>query len=207
MVQQTSTATFHPTRDTNSRTNLQTVNIHRYRPVDIRAERASADVILMQLCRMLISAKKVGGTRTIAIAATLYRLLMQLDHEPIAQFEKDKAYINDSAKSGASALSAAEDRALEAELAQIQNKKTIFIRWDIAKFCDSIDIQILISLALECGFPKQQLALSLVIYHAPRRLELGTAIGDTFFGFGRSILAGCKLSANLARSYTVKIVN
>ena len=99
----------------------------------------------MQLCRMLTSIQQdatpplqtmthimaslptnVGGTRTIAIAVTLYRLLMQLDHETTAQFEKDTACIEYSAKSGASAFSAAEDRALEAELAQIRNTNTLF---------------------------------------------------------------------------------
>ena len=69
--------------------------------------------------------KKDGGTRTIAIAATLYRLLMQLDNDEIEAFEKVNAFKNDSAKAGSSAIEAAEDRAWLAELAKLKGKSTI----------------------------------------------------------------------------------
>ena len=105
--------------------------------------------------------KKSGGSRTIAIAATLYRLLMQLDNEPVAQFELEKAFVSNSAKAGASAIHAAKDRALQAEIAQYKKKKTINMLWDVNKFFDSISICILIKEAIEVGFPMQQLALSL----------------------------------------------
>ena len=78
--------------------------------------------------------KKNGGTRTVAIASTLYRLLMEIDNEEVAQFESQHAFENDSAKAGASAVLAAEDRALEAELAKHLGLSTITTLWDMAIF-------------------------------------------------------------------------
>ena len=71
--------------------------------------------------------KKDGGTRTVAVAATLYRLLMQLDNEQMEAFEAREAFENDSAKAGASAVDAAEDRALEAEIAAAEGKHTMVL--------------------------------------------------------------------------------
>ena len=64
--------------------------------------------------------KKDGGSRTVAIASTIYRLTMELDNEAVAAFETENAYEHDSAKAGASAVVAAEDRALTAELARLE---------------------------------------------------------------------------------------
>ena len=42
--------------------------------------------------------KKDGGGRTVAIAITIYRLLMELDNEELEAFEATHAFVNDSAK-------------------------------------------------------------------------------------------------------------
>ena len=54
-----------------------------------------------------------------AIASTIYRLLMELDKGEVAAFEAAQAYEHDSATAGASAVAAAEDRAMKAELARM----------------------------------------------------------------------------------------
>ena len=66
--------------------------------------------------------KKDGGSRTVAIASTIYRLLMELDNEGVAAFEAANAFEHDSATAGASAVAAAEDRAMEAELARLEGR-------------------------------------------------------------------------------------
>ena len=147
--------------------------------------------------------KKDGGARTVAVAATLYRLLMQLDNEQMEAFEAREAFENDSAKAGASAVDAAEDRALEAEIAAAEGKHTMVLLWDIKKFFDSIDIPILFQKAEELGFPLKQLVMSMIVHQAPRRLKLGKAIGKAIAKFGRSMIARCKRSTQLARLYTV----
>ena len=44
--------------------------------------------------------KKDGGTRTVAIASSLYRLLMELDSMEVKEFEAANAFANDSGKKG-----------------------------------------------------------------------------------------------------------
>ena len=102
-----------------------------------------------------------------AIAATLYRLLMELDNEEVAEYERKNAFHGDSATAGASAVRAAEDRALRAELESIEGKETATFLWDLKQFFDSLDICILVKEAEETGFPLQQLALSLAVHLAP----------------------------------------
>jgi hypothetical protein len=96
--------------------------------------------------------KSQGGNRTVGIASSFYRLLMALDNTRVAAFEKENAYCNDSAAAGASALLAAEDRALEAELEAALGNPTFTILWDFAKFFDSVDLGILIEEAVIVGF-------------------------------------------------------
>ena len=151
-------------------------------------------------------AKKDGGSRTVAIASTIYRLLMELDNEEVAAFEIANAFEHDSATAGASAVAAAEDRAMEAELARLGGLCTISTLLDLKKFFDSIDTATLIQLAKDLGFPMKQLALSLVIHQAPRRLKLGRTLGECISNLGRSILAGCKRSTHFARVYLLKMV-
>ena len=150
--------------------------------------------------------KKDGGSHIVAIVSTLYRLLMELDKEEVKEFEAANAYVNDSASTGSSATHAAEERALAAELAQLEGLFSFMILWDMKKFFDSIDIATLIGEAARVGFPKLQLILSLVVHHAPRRLKMGTAIGKPILQLGRPTLAGCKRSTDLARVYTLRLV-
>jgi len=131
--------------------------------------------------------KKDGGTRTVAIATTIYRLLMQLDNEELEAFEADNAFANDSAKAGASAVIAAEDRALEAEIAHDEGYQTLTMLFDMKKFFDSLDVATLFRMAKRCGFPSKQLVLSMTVHHAPRLLKLGSALSDPIVKLGRSI--------------------
>ncbi len=88
--------------------------------------------------------KKCGGARTVAIAATLYQLLMELDNEEVAEYEKANAFHGDSATAGASAVRAAEDRALLAETSASEGLQAVTLLWDLKKFFDSINIQKLV---------------------------------------------------------------
>ena len=123
--------------------------------------RSAVPALQMMTNIMATLPKKCGGPRTVAIASTLYRLLMELDNEEVAAYEKLNACHGNSATAGASAVSAAEDRAMAAELETAEGKKIITMLWDIKKFFDSINISVLIEEAKATGFPLRQLALSL----------------------------------------------
>ena len=78
--------------------------------------------------------KKDGSTRTVAIAASLYRLLVELDKEEVKLFEQQNAFENDSATKGASAVHAAEERALAAELSRLEGFFSLMLLWDLQIF-------------------------------------------------------------------------
>ena len=132
---------------------------------------------------------------------------MELDNEELEAFDATHAFENDSAKAGASGTVAAEDRALEAELAHDQGFHTLTMLYDMNQFFDSINVAKLFEHAERFLFPLKQLVLSMIVHHAPRRLKLGTALSEPITALGRSILAGCKRSTQLARLYTLPMVN
>ena len=131
---------------------------------------------------------------------------MAMDNKRLKNYGEKEAYKYDSAKAGADCTSAANDRALEAETLAIMGRPICSILWDFKIFFDFIDIEILIQEAAATNFPMEELALSLTVHQAPRKLKIGRAMGDTIFGLGRSILAGCKRSTQLARAYTLRMV-
>lgn len=77
----------------------------------------------------------------------------------------------------------------------------------MAKFFDTINSKKLFELARELHYPMRQLLLSMVLHQAQRRLQLWAALGEAIVNLGRSILAGCKRPTQLARVYTIKMVN
>ena len=103
---------------------------------------------------------------------------MEVDNKEVAELEQQNKFINGSAAAGASAVRAAEDRALAAELAKIDNKCVMMILWGLAKFFDSIDMPTLFREAWRLGFPLQKLAMSMSVHHAPRMMKLGSASGS-----------------------------
>ena len=82
---------------------------------------------------------------------------MQMDSDEVAQFSKDNAFENDSAAAGASAVKAAEDRAMLTELAKVEGKSSAVLLWDLQKFFDSLDVAVLFEAATELNFPLKQL--------------------------------------------------
>ena len=86
------------------------------------------------LLNIMASIPKKVGHRLVAVASTLYRLLMQLDHDNLSECERANAYQGDSARRGASAVDSAEDRALEIELAKFDGKLVCQLLWNLEKF-------------------------------------------------------------------------
>ena len=78
--------------------------------------------------------KKTGGSRCVAVSTTLYMLLMALDDGRLKEFEAREAFVNDSARAGADASTAAIKRALGAELLSILGKPFCIILWDYQIF-------------------------------------------------------------------------
>lgn len=145
------------------------------------------------------------ATQTVAIAASLYRLRMELDKEEVKQIKSQDAFLNKSATKGASAITGSEERALVAELSKLEVFFSFMLLWDLQTFFDGIDVKIVL-IAARAGFPLLQEALSMIVLHAPGRLKNCTAIGQPILQKVRSMLAGCSRSTGFARDYTLRMV-
>ena len=70
---------------------------------------------------------------------------------------------------------------------------------DISAFYDSIDLALLIPLALERHFNPWLLSLALKVHLGPRAFKEGRFISGWFESSGTSLLAGCLTSCGLTR--------
>ena len=114
--------------------------------------------------------KKDGSTRTIAIAATFYRLLMAVLKGEVRGWDADVGMEGDSALPGSSPHDAAARRRLLVEAHALVGDAVALVLWDIRKFFDSLDVEVLICRAEAAGFPLDQLVLGLQVHRAPSYL-------------------------------------
>ena len=124
------------------------------------------------LVLMATLAKKLGGTRTVAVIASSYRLLMKVVSPRVREWDSSVADELDSAVACRRVDDAAARRLLEAELAQYAGDTIILILWDLVKFFDRIDPVFLTDALLSLGFPAPILSLAMLMHRAPRRLVL-----------------------------------
>ena len=153
----------------------------------------------MQL--LVLLGKKKGGSRTIAILHTRYRLTMRLVSAYISQWHVKFAGKWDSALKGNSAL-----RAHVAELAHSEGQCVIHFLWDMRKFYDSIKAHLLIPQLVARGYPLEILVLGSLTHKSPRCLQVGNGYSDIINGCASSILAGCLLSCSWARGLLFELV-
>ncbi len=69
------------------------------------------------------------------------------------------------------------------------------------KFFDTLSTPALIESAEQLEFPKDQLALGLMLHKAPRIVRARGCCGEMVRRTGRSVLAGCTLSTSFARAF------
>ena len=168
----------------------------------IRTQRQMAPPVqsITQLLNLL--GKKNGGHNTITTTSTFHRLASRLRTASKSRFNAELAHTHDSARTGTSALMAAEDRLVQQEVFMINQYNTMIILWDAAKFYDSIRFDKLIPLCDQHNYGMHRTAYTAIQHTAPRVLKIGKTLGCTIPALGRSILARCQSSQTLARMYT-----
>ena len=97
--------------------------------------------------------KKAGGSRVIAIMCTFFRCLMKANGSAIREWDLEHGHMYDSALAGCSSLQAAVLRALKIENGTAQQKHCALMAWDMEKFYDSIDFEVLAEELIERNFP------------------------------------------------------
>ena len=159
---------------------------------------------LLQL--LVLLGKKNGGSRTIAILHTTYRLTMRLVSAHISQWDVNFAGKWDSALKGNSALRAHVARAMGIELAHSEGQFVIHFLWDMRKFYDSIKAHLLIPQLVARGYPLEILVLGTLTHKSPRCLQVGNSYSNIIMGCASSILAGCLQSCSWARGLLFEFV-
>ena len=141
---------------------------------------------LLQLFVLL--GKKNGGSRTIAILHTTYRLTMRLVSAHISQWDVNFAGKWDSALKGNSALRSHVARAMGIELTHSEGQLVIHFLWDMRKFYDSIKAHLLIAQLVAGGYPLEKLVLGTLTHKSPRCLQVGNSYSNIIMGCAFSIL-------------------
>ena len=144
--------------------------------------------------------KPTGGERPIGLTSMLYRLVMKMEKEFLSEWDDKFAGFWDDAVKGSSPLRAAILRSVRVEVAKTLGFEAIGILWDISAFFDSIDIAMLIPLALEWEFCPWLLGLAVKVHMGPRAFKEGKYISPWVESSGLSILAGCMTSVSLTRA-------
>ena len=159
---------------------------------------------LLQL--LVLLGKKNGGSRTIAILHTTYRLTMRLVSAHISQWDVNFAGKWDSALKGNSALVAHVARAMGIELAHSEGQCVIHFLWEMRKFYDSIKAHLLIPQLVARGYPLEILVLGTLTHKSPRCLQVGNSYRNIIMGCASCILAGCLQSCSWARGLLFEFV-
>ena len=144
------------------------------------------------LCDLVVFIGKptpVPSERPISLTSGLYRLWCKLRKPLIEEWEGKAAGFWDRAIAGSSALQAALARELRHEIAHHVGACTGGVYFDMAKFYDTLQPDIVLEKAAGLGFPPLVLRLALMVHTAPRILRAG--------GLGRRAaqLAGGKTPA------------
>jgi hypothetical protein len=144
--------------------------------------------------------KKAGGTRAIAVIASYARLLLHLIKDPVRRWDDEVGHEGDSAMRGKKPADETARRLMRVEVAALLGRHVAMVLWDMAKFFDSMDTQVLIESAERLDFPRDQLALGLMLHKAPRVVRARGCCGEQVPNTARSVLAGCTLSTSFARA-------
>ena len=154
---------------------------------------------LVNLMSML--GKKAGGSRCIAVGTTFCRLLMMALNPMARTWDSEVGSEFDSALTGKSPLMETIKRMILVEDAELRGHTAVLTMWDIEKFFDTIDLEVLFSQADKMAFPQIVLALGINLHRAPRVQRVLGTCAEPISQMGRSILAGCTLSTSFARAF------
>jgi hypothetical protein len=154
------------------------------------------------LCNLVVFIGKptpVPSERPISLTSGLYRLWCKLRKPLVEEWEGKACGFWDRAIAGSSALQAALARELRHEIAHHVGACTGGVYFDMAKFYDSLQVDIVLEKAASLGFPPLVLYLALMVHMAPRILRAGQEYSDPVYP-ASSILAGCGMSVAWTRA-------
>ena len=126
---------------------------------------------------VVLLGKPKGGDRPICLVSWLIKLWEATFDESVTEWEAERIGFWDDAVKGSSALRAAAMRRLRAESANLCGEEFAFVLWDAEKFYDNVDLWLLYEASINCGMPRRQMLLSLLVLLAPRQIKVGNVVG------------------------------
>ena len=149
--------------------------------------------IQIMLNLMAIIPKPTTGTRTVAKTPMLYRLWCITRSAEVKQWAAENAEPWDFATTGKSALFSGAKRCYTNELGTLSGKATASLLWDMDKFYDNVQPEIVLRKGIEQHYPATDLVLALSMHMAPRLLFYRKEASQIIIP-SRSIIAGCSHS-------------
>ena len=135
-------------------------------------------------------AKASGGQRTITKTPKLYRLWAKSRAHIVKTWEGTIRSKYDTAVKGMSALTAAADRSLWAEIQHYLGRESALALWDMEKFFDSISPEVLVDALNHTNFPPVDTIMGMQMHLAPRVIQV-QQLSSLPMRIDTSILAGC----------------
>ena len=108
--------------------------------------------------------KKLGGSRTIAIMASIYRAFMKHSGLTIREWDVKEGQHWDSALAGSTSLRAAVLRALQGEHGEARGDHVAHQLWDMQKCYDSVEFPLSIEELTRRGFPAHLMVLGFLAH-------------------------------------------
>ena len=133
-----------------------------------------AQDLLNVLCLL---GKTSGGSRTIALMSSIYRIMMKMAGEEIREWDAAYSHHWDSAIAGFSSLRAAVLRALLCENGAARGEQVAHMLWDKKKFYDNVTLPLLAEELDRRNYPKHLFVLGFFAHAAPRVLQVGKCLG------------------------------
>lgn len=159
------------------------------------------------LVNLMAMIPKKKGHRTVATMASGYRVYTGLDDEKERQWNVENSHEDDSSKPNTSCLRAAEERLIEQEILHLNGYDTLVVLWGFVKFYDTIRYDVLRRECERNKYGKRKTARSMLVHAAPRKLKMGKAVSRNTNSVGRGIVAGCRRSQSMAKTYTNRSVD
>jgi len=155
--------------------------------------------------QLSLLAKKLGGTRAIALSTTFIRLLLATGKGPVREWDKRVAMPGDTGRPGVSLELETSRRHLQVEVARALGMQVALLLWDVEKFYDTSKVHHTIAAAQELGFPSEQLCLASISHRAPRVMKCDGCMGEIMQSTGQSMLAGCAYATSMSRARIVRV--
>jgi hypothetical protein len=162
----------------------------------IEAELTWPTSVLLNVVQLIH--KSVEADRPITLTQGLYRLWSRVRRADVATWTRERAGHWDKAVEGSAPLRAALLRQAKLELATVQQFSWVELLWDLTKFYDFVDLQVVADVGVAQGYPVICLALGLQMAAAPRRVRADKCVSDCMVPT-RSLIAGCGQAVDYSR--------